>query len=269
MRALLPFTLGALLAVASSAAAQLVPQPGQVVDGKVVVKVQATLADDDVPYYPLARYDLRLFRTPTDSLVLRTDAAGELVFSIAPGDYRLVSAEPFDWRGKRYSWSLPLSVRSGMAVVDLSPRNAMVAPLVIASGVPVTSQAAVATPRPGVSPKDGTLGVVLSLLITGGGQMYAGKGGKGVALLLTGIGGLALSVTQSCGYYDDDAGCDDGLAPVGGIIFLSTWIYSMASAPGDVRQWNARQGFSVAVQPHVAPGAGGTTHVGLSLALPR
>ena len=39
--------------------------------GKVVVKVQVTLSDDAVPYHPLARYGLRLFRSPTDSVVLR------------------------------------------------------------------------------------------------------------------------------------------------------------------------------------------------------
>ena len=281
MRATLAISLVASLLVATPVLAQLVPQPGQVVDGKVVVKVQVTLSDDAVPYHPLARYGLRLFRSPTDSVVLRTDDSGVLQFSIVAGEYRLVSAEPIDWRGNRYRWSVPITIRPGMPLVDLTPQNAVVVPLVVAgapgtavrvaaaeSSAPASQPVTLGAPT-ARAPKDGTLGVVLSLLITGGGQFYAGKPAKGAAHLLMSFAGYAMvvSAASDCSYDDE---CNTGLAGAGLALALGSWVTSMVGAPGDVREWNAKQGFSVAAaRPFVAPGAGGTAQVGVALALPR
>lgn len=262
------------------APAQAIPNVGQLIDGKVVVKIQVTLADDAVPYAPLPRFGLRLFGGPSDSIVVRTDDSGVVQLDIAPGHYRLVSAEPYDWRGHRYRWSVPLDVRPGMSLVDLTPQNAVVAALVVAgvagrAAVPTVPSSSVAVPGAvsyptAVAPKDGTVGVLLSLLISGGGQFYAGKAGKGASFLIGSIAGsaLLLSAASDCGYYDS---CDDqsGKAAVGLFLALGSWVTSMVSAPQDVREWNRLHGFQpAAVRPYIGAGPGRTARVGVRLALP-
>lgn len=117
------------------------------------------------------------------------------------------------------------------------------------------------------APRKAGVGVALSFLLTGSGQFYAGRPGKGTAHLLAGLVGSGVAVTASdCGL---GGACNDGLATAGVVLAVGSWIVSMATAPGDVRAWNARHGLAVAARPFVAPGAGGTAHVGVALALRR
>lgn len=279
--------LAAVLLAPPPVTAQVPLDPGRVVAGKVVVKVYVTLSDELTPYHPLTGFQLRFFRGPTDSVAVLTDDAGVVLASFPPGEYRLVSGRPYEWRGVRYSWSMPIEVRPGMGVVELTPANARTTALTVAtagaggSAAPLRQEVTtLSTPTPAGrgaaagatarAPKDGTLGVVLSLLITGGGQFYAGKPGKGVGFLLAGLAGsgMVIASAANCDYYDD--GCDTGLATAGLALALGAWVTSMVSAPGDVRDWNARQGFAVAgVRPLVEPGAGGTARLGFALPMPR
>jgi hypothetical protein len=259
--------------------AQLRADPGTVIDGRVTVRVYVALGDDTTPYHPVGDLPFRVYRLGGDSVSARTDDAGALTVGLLPGEYRLVSLGAYDWHGRRYSWSLPLIVRGGMAAVDLTGHNAVVdGGAAIVARVP----AGVGGSAPGTSvsaraPKDGTLGVVLSLLITGGGQMYAGKPGKGVGLLLLGVGSVVAGAAASecsvsydsyAGYYDDE--CDTAPLAVGAAIALGTWIYSMASAPSDVREYNARHGLVASLRharPYAAAGVAETQLVGLAVPL--
>jgi hypothetical protein len=261
--------------------AQLRADPGTVIDGRVAVRVYVALGDDTTPYHPVGDLPLRVYRLGGDSVSVRTDDAGALTVALSPGEYRLVSLGAYAWHGRRYSWSLPLTVRGGMAAVDLTAHNA-----VVTGGTPIVAQAPAGAggPAPTAStsaraPKDGTLGVVLSLLITGGGQMYAGKPGKGVGLLLLGVGSVVVGAAASeCdGYYDSYDGyyyddCDVAPLAVGAGIALGTWIYSMASAPSDVREYNARYGLVASLRrarPYAARGVAETHLVGLAVPLGR
>lgn len=273
--------------------AQFRADPGAVINGKVIVTTYVTLGDLDEPYVPLTRYRLLLHGPQRDSTVLRTDDAGVVSVAVPPGNYRLVSSVPFTWKGQTYRWSLPVTVRPGMSVVDLTVNNAVRslpprgAPVAEDAGdgqggatpVPASSTGAARAPTPArtnvptsvatAAPKDGGVAVLFSVLLTGGGQMYAGKPGKGVALLLTSVGAVALGAAASnCSTtgYSYDTTCDVKPLAAGVGVALGNWIYSMISAPGDVRAWNARH-VSVAtarLAPVVSPGSGGT-QVGLAV----
>src|SRR5215213_3566457 len=94
---------GALAGAPRSVPAQSA-EAGEIYNGRVVVKVYVTLADDPEPYYPLANYELYLLGR--DTISLTTDGAGVVTVLASPGDYRLASAVPYEWHGHRYRWNL-------------------------------------------------------------------------------------------------------------------------------------------------------------------
>jgi hypothetical protein len=119
-----PLATCLLLAARHLAAQSSAPGPGDVVKGQISVHVHVTLGDSADPYYPVADHGLILYRSTGDSVKLRTDDVGVLGFLVAPGRYGLVSARPTSWRGQSYAWALPVEVRAGMRVIDLTLANA-------------------------------------------------------------------------------------------------------------------------------------------------
>jgi hypothetical protein len=119
MRAKLLLTAAVVLAWSTSLEAQIHPEPGLVIDGKVVVRVYVTLRDQDTPYYPVGRLELRFFRSARDSVSVTTDDAGSVTTLLPAGDYHLVSARDVTWKGHRYSWRIPITVKPGMAAIEL------------------------------------------------------------------------------------------------------------------------------------------------------
>jgi hypothetical protein len=117
-----------LVAPAHVLPAQTFFSPGQEIDGKISVQVNATLNDGIGDYHPIAGLALTLYRNATDSLVLRTDDAGVLQFSVQPGTYRLAANTPVQWHGRSYRWNQALEVRKGMPLFNLTVENASIAP---------------------------------------------------------------------------------------------------------------------------------------------
>ena len=290
------WTLLALISIAAvdrPLGAQVRADPGVVINGRVAVKVAVTLSDDETPYAPLSNLQLRFFRSATDSVVVRTDDAGVATTLLPPGEYRLVSGAPTEGKGTRDTWSIPLTVRAGMALVDLKAANAdRLAPVVSASvptrvaPAPPTVQASPPTanqqPQPAPSrstslaPKDGTTATLFSFLLTGGGQMYAGEPGKGFVLLGIGLGGAALAVSaasnvETCGYgsyYDTCGEPDYGLVYVGLGVSAFSWVVSMVDASRAAHRYNVKHGINTAdITPVISPARNGQTRVGLSLAI--
>jgi len=146
MRPLAVFAVLTMM-VQSSARAQVRADPGTVIAGRVAVRVYVTLSDDETPYFPVGGLQLRFFRSATDSIVAITDGSGTATVLLAPGDYRLVSARATTWKGNRYSWSVPITVRAGMPILDLQPPLASVQPIAIAASLP---------PAPAISPTSRT-----------------------------------------------------------------------------------------------------------------
>lgn len=117
-------------------------------------------------------------------------------------------------------------------------------------------------------PKDPGVATIVSLLITGGGQMYAGETGRGLAMLGIGVGSLVLGTalsTTSCDPFEYE--CTQNLAPLtlGVLAAVGTWVYSIVDAPKSVQRQNLkRQNASARLRPNVGAGPQGQTHIGLS-----
>jgi hypothetical protein len=94
--------------------------------------------------------------------------------------------------------------------------------------------------------------------------MYAGEGGKGLTMLLTGVGALVLGYSASnCDAY----GCEDtGPLAAGYVVAVGMWVYSLVDAHNAAARHNALapRNADLHVVPLVARGSGGGANVGLS-----
>ena len=145
-------------------------------------------------------------------------------------------------------------------------------------------------------PKDEGTAFLWSFFFPGAGQMYAGEAGKGAALFVASNVGFVATVVglvASPGVHQctqlmpstDPFGnsytvtritsCSDSRAPenalaIGGaVLWIGSWIYSMADAGNAVRRWNERHGLTTAsVAPILQQTPRGRT-LGLSFALRR
>lgn len=124
-------SLSAVLAAATllgttAVRAQVRADPGVVIGGRVAVRVNVTLADEDTPYSPVRGLTLAFTRTASDTVLGRTDDAGVLTVLLPPGSYTISAPTSYVWKGTRYSWSVPVAVVADMRAVDLDRSNARV-----------------------------------------------------------------------------------------------------------------------------------------------
>ena len=105
------------------------------------------------------------------------------------------------------------------------------------------------------SEKDETVGLLLSIIVTGGGHFYAGETSKGIGLLLVGIGAPIAGALASS---------EDNLAPyfVGLGVGLGAYIYGIVDGMRAVEDYNVENGFALAPVP-MESGAGLAMRVGL------
>jgi hypothetical protein len=256
-------------------------------NGKVIVKIYATLDQAGMPYgRPIEHFALLLVSPSGERSAITTDETGTSALQLAPGAYRLASAKPLEQNGHFYVWDVALDVRPGMHALDLNQRNAGEvdannARLALApSGGPADALASApasqialkgaATPPPAYLYKSPGEAALFSFLIPGVGQMYNGQAGKGVALLLVSSGGLVVAATaaKSCGLYS----CSRNTAPLvlGLGVSAVTWIASIIDAYGTANRLNAQRGFhvgAVPANPYLDVARNGATTVGLSLAI--
>jgi hypothetical protein len=107
--------------------AQASGSTGTLVNGRVVVQVFVTLSDEETPYHPVVGLPVGFVRSTRDTAVALTDASGSAMILLAPGQYRLVSLAPTQWKGLRYSWNVPLTVEAYMQAFNLRRNQASVA----------------------------------------------------------------------------------------------------------------------------------------------
>ena len=263
---LISATLALLGAAFPSLHAQSSFIPGAEVNGQINVQILATLDDGIGGYMPLADLPLVLYRSATDSLVLRTDEAGVLRFATSPGTYRLSTPEPIEWHGRSYRWNLALPVAKYMSAVNLTAGNATIGGPI--KGTPArtrgASEPARAVARSAYSPKDGAVGVLFGFLLTGGGQFYAGNHTKGAVLLGLSLAEAvaAVSIVQRCDPYCTDGEITTAQALLLPVVF--NWVYGMATAPGDLRKWNEAHAVVARVRPMIQREEG-RTGVGLAV----
>ena len=267
--------LAALLPL--SAGAQLRADPGIVINGRVAVRVYVTLSDDETGYAPISGVSLRFFRTTADTTVsVRTDDAGTATALLSPGEYRLMSTTPVDWKGGRYSWSRLLQVRAGIPTIELNASSAeRVAspPDVIA--LDSASKRAALRDENGVTlrPRDPGMATMISFFAPGAGHFYAGERAKGAGLLALFVVGVAVTVDQlSCASSSSCESTTGGMAlGAGGMLAtMGSWIYAVYDADDAARRANLNLGIaSSGVGSVVAPAAGGRVRLGFSVALNR
>jgi|GEM_PF-2976863 len=155
----------------------------------------------------------------------------------------------------------------------------------------------VSAPMPKYVPyKDPDTALVLSILLAGGGHIYAGESGKGAALLLAGPVALALGLAGTlekssidpivqrgaCYYYGSNMGqnsyCEPDLVTgyethvdmtptyIAYGVAVGAWIYGMVDGPKAAMRANDRNGFAAEVSPTVMS-SGGQPRPALSLRL--
>jgi hypothetical protein len=125
------------------------------------------------------------------------------------------------------------------------------------ASAPATAQQAQA---PGY--RDPGTSTLLSLAVPGGGQLYSGETGRGLALLGGGLGGLILgtamttnSIGGSCDYDALTCSDDTNYVPmaVGYLAFFGTWIYGIIDADDSANRSNVKRGLAQVLAGTVAP----------------
>jgi hypothetical protein len=137
--------------------------------------------------------------------------------------------------------------------------------------------------------KDRNKARLLTVFVPGLGHLYAGEPGFGVAILAVAIVGPAAGYA---GYQNEqpDPNCIDTRTAdeilrgvespcaaggrtqlyLGAAFGLAAWAIGLFDAPRAADRWNAKYGFGTArAEPMIAPGAGGTTRIGLKVNLGR
>jgi len=164
--------LSAVLSLSAAVAsqpvhAQAVGTTGTTVNGRVVVQVFVTLSDAAPMSHPVANLPLGFTRSARDTAIAVTDRSGSATILLAPGQYRLVSLMPTQWKGMRYSWNTAVVVREEMSAIDLRRADAMVsravttvttvsngetAPSIVEKAAPIQIRAAAVSPAPAPAP---------------------------------------------------------------------------------------------------------------------
>ena len=261
-------------------AAQLRADPGTVINGRVAVRVNVTLSDDETPYAPIGGVSLRFFRTTADTTIsVRTDDAGTVTVLLQAGEYRLISTSPVDWKGARYVWSQLVQVRAGLPTIELTAG--------VAERTAVAAESATSPSMSGrggrgsaagevdesTLQKDPAMATMLSFFLPGGGQMYSGERAKGGVLLALSTVGVAVAAKQlSCATASDCTSSTGGMAlgAAGMVAFFGSWIYGIMDAGDAARRFNSSHGLVAAgVRPLMVPTTGGRTRLGFVVPLQR
>ena len=236
--------------------------------GNTEVRIIVALSDSATRYFPVPDHRMIVYRTTRDSAIVRTDSSGSATIYLPAGQYRLVSASPVVWHGFEYSWNVPVVVRGTTTMIDLRAPDAVGgiagrgadlarSPVLSVSAEPAAGAAQVLRqPDAGASRKDPTVAFLFSVLITGGGDLYAHAYGN--AALSWGMSLAGLAVWASA--LDDEQVCfgsgfarscsttaDVDKARLGASMVFAAWVTSMIDAPISARKYNREHGFDAVV----------------------
>jgi hypothetical protein len=95
-------------------------------DGQIIVKIYVTMNQVGMPYgRPISDYTIVVVSPEGERSSVTTSDQGTTELRLAPGSYRVQSVKPLEWYGHHYTWDLPLEVRRGMRILDLTPDNSV------------------------------------------------------------------------------------------------------------------------------------------------
>lgn len=114
------------------------------------------------------------------------------------------------------------------------------------------------------SKKEPGTATIISLLVVGGGQIYAGEINRGLLMLGSAYGSLvAGAVLSSCDYSD----CNYTPLTIGALAALGIYVYSIVDAAPSARRMNAKHGYTESsVSSLMRAGPHGTAQMGLRIA---
>lgn len=224
-------------------AAQVRADPGVVIGGRIAVRVNVTLADEETPYSPVRGLTLAFTRPASDTVFGRTDEAGVVTVLLPPGNYTIAAPRPYAWKGTWYTWSIPAAVHADMTALDLSRSNARVTRV-----DPRAARAVAEANRPVQSPGD------VSTVATGQSSRSAdGRAIRWLSMEAGGEGGLTR--------LGDGTGSDAGfggsaafVAGVGPVALALGYRYTRIRYGGDLDPGSIRGG-TAEVRYHLRPGA--------------
>ncbi len=134
---------------------------------------------------------------------------------------------------------------------------------IVPVGAQVQQGSAVATAAQYKDPGTATL---FSVILTGGGQMYAGETNKGVKLLAIGLGSFVAGEVITIGSCSSGSSCSYAPMAAGSLIYLGTWIYGMMDAGDAARRHNAAVGLkTVEIHPTIRASEGNGAGIGFAL----
>ena len=135
----------------------------------------------------------------------------------------------------------------------------------------------VTQPVPGTSRKAPGTATALAFLVTGAGHIYAGEGGTGFILLITGaaapyIGASLSNCNDSYNGYYYDSSCDYTPLYIGIGVSAFTWLYSLVDAGRAAKRTNRENRWDQNYRAELVPTvlrdpARGNLHAGLAMRL--
>ena len=120
----------------------------------VPVRVRAAIVGSDFVVRVLPQIEFVLVGPGRDSVRIETNLDGVATASLRPGDYQLLSRTPVEVSGRKYNWTLPVTVTAGMETLELTQKNANRPLQALAAAPASTPPAAVPSipiPAPAVS----------------------------------------------------------------------------------------------------------------------
>jgi hypothetical protein len=119
--------LGSAIALCSPAHTSAQKAAGtELEDGRIVVKIWVTMNQVGLRYgRPISDYTIVVVSPTGERSSVTTGDQGTTELNLAPGVYRVQSVKPLEWYGHHYTWDLPLDVKRGMRVLDLTPNNSV------------------------------------------------------------------------------------------------------------------------------------------------
>ena len=149
------------VAAASAPAAQPVAQPASRPaapasnEPPVPVRLRAAIVGSDFAVRALPQVEFVLVGPDRDSVRIETNLDGVASAALRPGSYTLVSRTPVEVSGKKYAWTLPVTVAAGMETLELTQKNAN-RPLATVAAAPAQSAPVLPPPAPAASTSVGS-----------------------------------------------------------------------------------------------------------------
>jgi S1-C subfamily serine protease len=95
----------------------------------IPVHIKAILLDRDLNQKRVGKSKLTVISIeaqPPSTIDVTTNFDGYAELALAPGKYRIVSVQPLDFQGKRYSWNIEMTVVAPATTIELSNDNAII-----------------------------------------------------------------------------------------------------------------------------------------------